>query len=180
MAPGDTTVGSGPDPDASRFGLLVRLDTDAAPAGWTARQLLAVARQRIAVEAARLPMAITLAAVASLDQAAAILAGMAGYSAPEDPATFAPGDGERSPYAWTVARCGEFHLPLCPDPESLGEGIAPEQLLIVLDQLLHDAANARPHERALWSCRRHVAAALAAEVRRVGAVRGASETTPTD
>ena len=160
------------DTGGDGFGLLVRIDRNAAPDGWTARQLLAVAHARMSAEVGRLPSAVTLAAVASLDRATASLAGMFAPPAADDPVTFEPSD-VASPYAWTVARRGEFRLPLCPDPESRGEGIAPEQLLIVLDQLLHDAANARPHERALWTCRRHVAAALAAEVRRVAAARGA-------
>ena len=61
--------------------------------------------------------------------------------------------------------------PLCPDRASRGEGVTPEQLLIVLDQLLHDAARAMPPVRDLWAARRHVASALAAERRRLDAVR---------
>jgi len=163
------------DTGGDGFGFLVRLDAETAPAGWTAWQLLAVVQRRMADEAARLPLPMTLAAVASLDQAAASLAGMMGNPLPDDPVTFASaGGGELSPYARTVARSGDFQLPLCPDPESFGEGIAPEQLLIVLDQLLHDTTNARPHERAWWTARRHVAAALAAEAARVIAVRAGS------
>jgi hypothetical protein len=41
----------------------------------------------------------------------------------------------------------------------------------VLDQLLQDAARAMPHMRDLWAARRHVFAALAAERRRLEAVR---------
>ena len=117
--------------------------------------------------------AITAAAIASLDLVTAGGWDRAGRSARDDPVTFMAGD-LASPYAWTVARCGEFHLPLCPDPESRGEGVTPEQLLIILDQLLHDACRAFPHARPLWVSRRHVAAALKAEVRRVAAARGES------
>jgi hypothetical protein len=129
----------GADTGGDGFGFLARLDTDAAPADWTARQLLAVVQARMSAEAARLPSAITHAAVASLDQAAAILAGVAEKPATHEPVRFAPLGGEPSPYPWTVAQRGDFHLSLCPDPESFGEGIAPEQLLIVLDQLVRAA-----------------------------------------
>jgi hypothetical protein len=83
---------------------------------------------------------------------------------------FRPG-GLPSPYPWSVASQGEFHLPMCPDPESQDEGVTPEQLLLVLDQLLHDAARALPYRVDLWQAHGHVAAALAAEVRRLAAVR---------
>lgn len=153
------------DTGGDGFGLLVRLDANAAPEGWTVRQLLAVARARTAAEWHRRPSVATTAAVARLDDAIADYRDLAGRLARDDPVTFAQGS-EPSPYPWTVARYGDFHLPLCPDPEGLEEGITPEQLLIVLDQLLRDATEAYPHARGLWTCRRHVAAALAAEVGR--------------
>ena len=156
------------DTGGDGFGLLVRLDEDAAPEGWTARQLLAVARARMAAENKRRPSAATAAALARLVWAAASCRPPPGRLARDDPVTFEPG-GVASPYPWTVARCGEFHLPFCPDPQGLAEGVTPEQLLIILDQLLHDATAAFPHARELWACRRHVAAALAAEVRRAAA-----------
>jgi hypothetical protein len=52
------------------------------------------------------------------------------------------------------------------------EGVTPEQILIVLDQLWNDAARAIPYLPGLWQCRGHVSAALAAEARRLAAVRG--------
>jgi hypothetical protein len=161
------------DTGGDGFGIPVRLDGAAAPAGWTARQLLAVTRARMLAESERQSRAITAAAIASLDLATAAGWGRVEPVARDDPVAFATGDGA-SPYAWTVARCGELHLPLCPDPESRGEGVTPEQLLIILDQLLHDACCAFPQARPLWACRRHVAAALKAEARRVAATRGES------
>jgi hypothetical protein len=86
------------------------------------------------------------------------------------PGVLPPG-GPASPYPWTVATQAGFDLPLCPDPESRDEGVTPEQLLIVLDQLTHDAARAIPYLPALWQCRGHVKAALSAEARRLAAVR---------
>ena len=91
--------------------------------------------------------------------------------------SFGPG-GEASPYAWTVARCGGHALALCPDPEGKGEGVTPEQVLIILDQLLGDAVRTMGTDRRLWACRRHVASALAAEVRRVEEARAAAGLPP--
>jgi hypothetical protein len=164
------------DTGGDGLGIPVRLDAAAAPAGWTARQLLTVAHARMVAENERLSREIAMAAIASLDLAVAGGWGQVELMARDDPVAFAAG-GEASPYAWTVARCGPFHLPLCPDPENRGEGVTPEQLLIILDQLLHDACRAFPHARPLWACRRHVAAALKAEAQRVVAVRGDGRST---
>ena len=86
---------------------------------------------------------------------------------------FEPGD-PASPYAWSVARCGSFALPLCPDPESCGEGITPEQLLITLDQMLLEWSRTAPYIQRVWTLRRAVKGALAAEVERVRAARAGS------
>ncbi len=159
------------DTGGDGFGLLVRLDEDSAPAGWTARQLLLVVRSRLASEAARHALVITGDAVAALDRAAACRWEIEPPGTAADAALAFITVDDASPYPWTVAICQEFALALCSDPESRGEGVTPEQLLIVLDQLLRDAARARPHVRAVWEAGRHIAAALAAEVRRLGAVR---------
>ena len=159
------------DTGADGFGLLVRLDESAAPAGWTAQQLLEVARRRLAAEGERLPMLATRQAVEALDKA---LVTMGRISAPSDnpaPLSFRS-RGAASPYPWTLAGQGGFDLALCCDPESREEGIAPEQVLTVLDQLLHDAAAAPGrYAPALWQARGCVAAALSAEARRLAAVR---------
>ncbi len=158
------------DTGGDGFGLLARLDGLSAPDGWTARQLLAVAQARMAAEGERHPSTAAAEAVAHLELAAAAFREPTGQMAPDAPVVFEPGD-EASPYGWTVARCGAFRLQLCPDPEGQGEGVTPQQVLIVLDQLLHDGARAFSFARGLWVCRSHVAAALAAEVRRLEAVR---------
>ena len=80
------------DTGGDGFGLLVRLDEDAAPEGWTARQLLAVARARTAGENQRRPSPATAAAIAHLD-----VAGAGRQVARDDPVTFEPG-GEASLY----------------------------------------------------------------------------------
>jgi len=64
--------------------------------------------------------------------------------------------GLASPYAWGVARCGPFALPLYPDPESRGEGITPEQLLITLDQMLLEWSRTAPYLQRVWALRRAV------------------------
>lgn len=159
------------DISGDAFGLLARLDEDAAPSGWTARQLLLIARKQLAAEAERCATAITRDAVAALDRAADCRWEMTSPAASAGASIEFLAGAEASPYHWTAAVCGEFELRLCPDPQSRGEGITPEQLLIVIDQLLRDAARARPHVRGVWEAGRHVTAALAAEVRRLEAVR---------
>ncbi len=151
--------------------MLVRLDERAAPTGWTALQLLLVVRHRLAAEGERQPSQAAGDAVAALDRAAAVmLERISATSSATVDVAFHPG-GIPSPYPWCVASQGEFDLALCPDPESQDEGVTPEQLLLVLDQLLHDAARALPYRVDLWQAHGHVAIALAAEVRRLAAVR---------
>jgi hypothetical protein len=165
------------DTGGDGLGLLVRVDELAAPEGWTARQLLMVALERTAAECERRPSATGCAAFAHLDLALSLCRGRGGREARDDPVSFERG-GEASPYAWTVARCGGHALALCPDPMGKGEGVTPEQVLIILDQLLGDAVRSTVADRQLWACRRHVASALAAEVRRVEKARAAAGLPP--
>ena len=160
------------DTSADAHGILVRVDELAAPSGWSGRQLLHVVRRRLAAEGERCPLPATREAVAALDQALACRWERGAISGAQcTPVSFRPG-GVGSPYPWTVASQEGVDLPLCCDPESMEEGVTPEQILIVLDQLLNDAARAIPYLPGLWQCRGHVAAALAAEARRLAAVRG--------
>jgi hypothetical protein len=160
------------DTGADAYGILVRADALAAPSGWTARQLLLVARTRLAAEGERCPLPATRDAVAALDQALACRWERGAPSGKDGTSlSFRPG-GAASPYPWTVATQEGFDIPLCPDPESREEGVTPEQILIVLDQLTHDAARAIPYLPALWQCRGHVKAALSAQTRRLAALRG--------
>ena len=153
------------------YGLLVRLDRAAAPEGWTAVQLLEVARRRLAAEGERLPTRATRQAVEALDRALVTMGRISAVS--ENPAalSFRP-RGVASPYPWTVASQGGCDIAMCPDPESREEGISPEQILIVLDQLLHDAAlRSGRFVPALWQARGCVSAALSSEARRLATVR---------
>ena len=157
------------DTGGDGFGLPVRYGTACtAPCGWTLRQLICVAQARMALEHARASEAGALAVLEALGQAVGQM--------PEgeplgDGVSFASG-GQASPYRWTVARCGDLALPLCPDPESRQEGITPELVLIVLDQALKDWSERAPYLRQLWFCRNAIRDALAAEIRRVRVARG--------
>lgn len=164
------------DTGGDGHGMLVRLDERSGPEGWTALDLLAVVHARALAEDARRPG--VLAGEVARHAAAAIAVETERSGAAWPSAVAFRQDGRASPYAWTVAALGPFELPLCPDPESIDEGVTPEQLLIVLDQLLTDAGRAFPRQRRLGDCRRHVAAALVAEIGRVAAVRRAGDPVP--
>jgi hypothetical protein len=159
------------DTGADGHGLLVRLDAMVACDGWTVPQLLTVVHARLVAEQARFAAGSTEAAIACLDRALAVYADVSAASSPA--VTFEPGD-PASPYPCTVARCGPFALPLCPDPESRGEGVTPEQLLIILDQMLLEWSRHAPYIRRVWALRKAVKEALVAEVARVEAARARS------
>jgi len=155
-------------------GTLVRYGTvSTAPSGWTLRQLIHVAQARLALEHVRAPEAGAVAVLEALGQAARQM--------PEgEPLGCGIGfesGGQGSPYAWTVAGCGDLSLPLCPDPESAQEGVTPEQVLIIIDEVLREWAERASYVRRLWMCRNAIRAALAAEVRRVRIARGGVEVT---
>jgi len=157
------------DTGGDGFGLPVRYGSVCpAPGGWSLRQLICVVQARMAAEHARAPGAGALAVLEALGHAVRQMPNgePLGYGV-----SFVPG-GQASPYRWTVARCGDLALPLCPDPESRQEGITPELVLIVLDQALKEWSERAPYLRQLWSCRNAIRDALAAEIRRVRIVRG--------
>ena len=161
------------DTGGDGFGLPVRLDELAAPAGWTARQLLVVARRRFAAEGERLRHRATHEAAAALDQAAVErMERISPSPAASSNAISFRGGGVASPYPWTLASQGGFDLPLCPDPASREEGISPEMILIILDQVLLGGLAAALPIPGLRQARIWVAAALAAETRRLAAIRG--------
>jgi hypothetical protein len=153
------------------FGLPVRYGTVCtAPSGWTLRQLICVVQARMAAEYARAPASSALAALEALGRA---IKQMPEGERLGNGVSFEPGGSlPASPYRWTVARCGDLALPLCPDPESRQEGITPESVLIVLDEALKEWSEKAPYLRHLWSCRNAIREALAAEILRVRIVRG--------
>lgn len=160
------------DTGGDGFGIQIRYGTVCtAPSGWTLRQLICVAQARLALEHARAPESGALAVLEALGQAVRQM--------PEgeplgNGVDFVPG-GQASPYAWTVALCGDLHLSLCGDPASRDEGITPEQLMIVVDEALREWADRAPYIRRLWACRNAIRAALAAEITRVRIARGEGE-----
>lgn len=160
------------DTGGDGFGLPVRYGTVCtAPAGWTLRQLILVAQARMALEHARMPDGGALAVLEALGRAVRQLQAGKPLGAGVE---FCPG-GQPSPYRWTVARCGDLAIELCPDPESRQEGIVPEQIIIVADEALRDWAERAPYISRLWSCRNAVREALAAEIRRVRIARVVAE-----
>lgn len=156
------------DTGSDGHGLLVRLDAMLACDGWTVPQLLAIVHARLVAEQARFADVATAAAIAGLDRALAVYADVPAALLPA--VSFEPGD-QPSPYRWTIARCGPFTLPLCPDPESCGEGVTPEQVLLILDQMLLEWSQQAPYLRRVWTLRQAVRDALAAELVRIATVR---------
>jgi hypothetical protein len=156
------------DTGGDGFGLPVRYGTVcSAPSGWTIRQLVLVVQARMALEHARMPEGGALAVLEALGQAVRQMQAGEPLGAGVE---FCPG-GLPSPYRWTVARCGDLHLPLCPDPASREEGVTPEQVLIVVDEALRDWSARAPYISRLWTCRNAVRETLAAEMRRVRIAR---------
>ena len=159
------------DTGSDGFGTLVRYGTSSqVPSGWTLRQLICVAQERMAAEHARAPEVGALAVLDALDLA---VRQMPNGDPLGNAVNFEPG-AQASPYRWTVARCGDLTLPLCADPESRQEGVTPELLLIVLDQALKEWSERAPYLQHLWTCRNAVRDALAAEIRRTRIARGES------
>ncbi len=154
------------DTGSDGHGILVRLDARTRVGGWTALNLLSVARARSIAEASHGGGMVTGRIASDISTASSIEARRSGQISLSGSVRFAS-DGRPSPYGWTAARLGGSVLPLCPDPEGIEEGVTLEQLLIVLDQLYTDAAARLPRDRALGLARHPVVAALAAEVRRV-------------
>lgn len=150
-------------------GVLVRLDEAAAPSGRTARQLLTLCLARAKAQAF-LDKSVAAAEVWVHVANAVRTAGPPQGGEPLGRVTFVA-DPSGSPYGGTVARHEEFSLSLCPDPGGVEEGITPEQLLILLDQLLGDALRARSREEWVQATQRRIAAALSAEVRRAAVAR---------
>ncbi|MGE4480869.1 hypothetical protein [Acidocella sp.] len=161
------------DTGGDGFGLPVRYGTvSSAPSGWSLRELLCIAQARAALEYARVPEGGALEVLEALGKAIRLLP--PGDAMGGDGVGFAPG-GQASPYRWTVARCGDLSIELCPDPESRDEGITPEQFLIIADEALRDWAERAPYISRLWTCRNAVREALAAEIRRVRTARIAAD-----
>ena len=152
------------DTGGDGIGVPVRIDHTAAPDGWTALQLIEVAMARAEVEVvagggrdmrAVASLMIHLAAALRAARQSPVGAGT------DEPIAFEAGS-DSAQFGWTVARCGYHALPFCPDASGKREGVTLGQVLIVLDQLFHDAVGGRSLEAWVWRAKRHVSAALEA------------------
>lgn len=157
------------DTGSDGLGVPVRYGTlCTAPAGWSLRQLLLVLQARMALDHARAPEGGALTVLEALGEASRQMQAGEPLGAGVE---YGP-SGRASPYAWTLAWCGDLALPLCPDPASREEGVVPEQVLLVLAEALRDWAERAPYLRRVWQARNAVQAALAAEIVRVRIARG--------
>ncbi len=152
-------------------GAFIRLACLGVHDGWSLTQLLAVALARFEAEQAHdLGEPVLAEIVRHLDRAAAV------HREPQDgwpvpPVSFepAPPGSAASPFPWSVARAGRFSIQMCPDAEARQRGIAPEQLLTVIELALTSWLPVTPWRRSCWQARREVRAALALEAERARA-----------
>jgi hypothetical protein len=157
------------DAGASRpFCFRAGLDVNTSYGGsWTARDLAGVAHRRLLAEIERQPSLVAVEAADHLQEVVETL-----DRRPREPAgaplSFRAGEGP-SPYPWTVALRGgdeETRLTLCADPAEDGEGITTNLLLVILDQILNDAALARPLDGLISVASAHATAALRCDAAR--------------
>ena len=152
-------------------GVFIRLAILGPYDGWSLTQLLAVALARFEAEQAHdLSETVLAEIVRHLDRAAAL------HREPQDgwavpPVSFepAPPGSPASPFPWSLARAGQFAIQICPDAEARQRGVAPEQLLTVIELALTSWLPVTPWRRSCWEARREVRAALALEAERARA-----------
>ncbi|MDJ0390860.1 hypothetical protein QMO56_22345 [Roseomonas sp. E05] len=148
--------------------LRLGLDENTGPGGaWSARDLAGVARHRQQAEARRKPNLLALQSADHLEKVVEILGARPGQPMAA-PLSFRPGDAP-SPYPWDIAQRGgavRSPLVLCSDPDGRSTGITASLLLLVLDQLLIDAALARPADNLVGLASSHATTALRCEVAR--------------
>jgi hypothetical protein len=151
----------------------VRLDQHAGrDECWTARDLAHVLALRQQAEAKRRPGSMALQSAYHLLELIKVLDARSGSPAP--PAILLLPGATPSPYAWTVAALADQEdnrIFLCPDPLSHEEGVSPELLLHVLEQILADAALAFPADAVLSLASSHATTALRCEVARLARPR---------
>ena len=155
------------DTGGDGFGLQVALDSDGE--AWSACDLLRIAIARAKAEEDRRLGPLVLDILQHLCLALQAEHRRLGRE-PPDHLLYGPG-ALPSPYPWTVAINGPHHLPLCPDPTSSDEGVAPEQVLMVLEQAYADATVPMAQRRWVAIAHQHVHVALDAERRRVHRLR---------
>jgi hypothetical protein len=151
-------------------GAFIRLAILNAFDGWSVSQLLAVALARFEAAQAHSGESVVAEIVQHLDRAAAMhREPQDGWSVP--PVSFepAPPGGPASQFPWSLARAGQFAIQMCPDAEARQRGVAPEQLLTVIEMALSSWLPVTPWRRSCWEARREVRAALALEAERARA-----------
>ncbi|KAA2213201.1 hypothetical protein [Teichococcus oryzae] len=148
--------------------LRLGLDENSGPGGaWSARDIAGVAQQRQMAEAQRKPSLMALQSSDHLGKVVEALGARPGQGMAA-PLSFRPGDGP-SPYPWDIVqRGGATRSPiiLSSDPTGRSQGIIASLLLLVLDQMLIDAALARPADSLIALASSHATTALRCEVAR--------------
>jgi len=151
----------------------VRLDARDEPgaAAWTACDLVRLVFGRQVCEVARSGDTVALLSAYHLSLALVQLQRRRDWPAVREIAVRPGAYG--SVYGWSVAALhGVCAIPLCPDPRGDAEGVTPELLLHVLDQLLTDAVRSSPTDSHLKAAARHVAEALREEATRMRLLHG--------
>jgi hypothetical protein len=141
------------------------LDDPDVPA-WTARDLARLALGRQLTEVARSDDPMARRSAEHLAALHLLLQKRSGLP-PARPVLTAPG-AHASVYPWTVATlAGVGSIELCPGPLGNGEGVTPELLLHVLDQLLSDAARGLRADPELYTGAKLASEALREETARM-------------
>lgn len=147
-------------------GILLRCREGDSPDGWAPAELLAVLEERARAEYARRPAPLADRVQTLVERAHRLEAQRQPNPRPVDFRSGAAG----ADYLWTDAYVGDLRLSLCPDAVSRGEGVSPEQLLMVLLQFYMDLTRTPPADRTLLSIRLAVSRALDTERRRLAVV----------
>jgi hypothetical protein len=157
------------DVTGDAVGILVRLDQTSAPNGWEAYELLLVVLEMARAEARRRPDVIAIEVATHVKAAAA--AARKRFAAADKRIEFDDSDGGL--YALgTEPGNGDLWLNPAPEDE-FSEGISAEAILIILDEMMKEATRRLPPNALIGEIKRHVRLALAAEVKRVTALRAA-------
>ena len=157
------------DVGGDAVGILARLDRQTAPNGWTAHALLLAALEmarRVTPAANATPADVESHIGAAIGALQTLPDGR-----DQEPIEFDDSDGGL--YALgTDADDGDLWL--CADPaDPLGEGISLEQVLIVIDQMMIDAAPIVGADTAWQECAQHTRLALIGETARVRSILAA-------
>lgn len=149
-------------------GILLRCRDGDGPDGWSPAELLAILDERARAEFNRRPAPLADRVQTLVEHALRLEAQR--QPGPR-PVEFRSGV-EPADYLWTEASIADMRLPLCPDAVSRGEGVSPEQLLMVLHQFYQDLTRTSSVDRSLLSIGLSVSRALDTERRRLAVLTG--------